>query len=36
MDAICKNCGAVYSFEDKMPETLECFGCDSHDFEVKE
>jgi len=36
MEAICKNCGAVYGLDGKMPEDLECFSCESHDFKVEE
>lgn len=36
MEAICKQCGAVYGFKGKMPETLECFSCESHEFEIEE
>ena len=36
MEAICKHCGAVYGFEKVLPENLECFGCEGHDFEIEE
>ncbi len=32
MEAKCKNCGAVYGFEGKIPEGLECFSCEGHEF----
>ncbi len=35
MEAICKTCGAVYGFQDKVPEQLECFSCESHDFKIE-
>lgn len=35
MEAICKNCGAVYGFNEKVPEKLECFSCEGREFEVE-
>lgn len=33
-EATCKQCGAVFVLNDKLPQNLECF-CESTDFEVK-
>lgn len=35
MEATCKNCGAVYGFDEKIPENLECFSCEGHDFNIE-
>jgi len=36
MEAVCKNCGAVYGFENHLPESLECFSCDGEEFDLEE
>ena len=36
MEATCKGCGAVYGFKSELPDNLECFGCEGHEFDVEE
>ncbi len=34
-EIICKDCGAIFTVQEEMPENLECF-CQCTKFDVKE